>query len=168
MAHELRQLSVALGRDEYDMLQAIDSTEYGFTNEVKGMSFLEYRQWLERENDYAQSKNLPPNWIPQTTYFLYVAGKPVGIARIRHHASEYLEKQGVGNFGYGIAKPCRGKGYGNILFQEVLKQCKLLGYTKIRSFIAIENGASNQVFRKNGARFVGVFQGTKNIYETTV
>ena len=112
--------------------------------------------------------NLPENFIPQTTYFLYVDGQPVGIARIRHYSSDYLEKQGVGNFGYGIAKPYRGKGYGNVLFANVLTKCKALGYSKIKSFVSIENIASNKVFIKNSAKFLGTFNGVKNIYETQI
>ena len=168
MQYELRQLSVDNGHDEYHMLQTIDALEYGFTNPVNGMQYDEYKNWLIKEDNISKSLNLPENWIPQTTYFLYVNNQPVGIARIRHYASEMLEKQGVGNLGYGIGKPHRGKGYGHILFREVLQKCKEMGYTKIRSFVYIENTASNQIFIKNGAQFVGVFDGVKNIYETSL
>ncbi len=168
MSIEFKQLSIGNGREEYDMLQDIDKDEYGFTNEVKGMTYSEYQKWLVFEQDISESKNLPDNWIPQTTYFLYINGKPVGIARIRHHSSEALEQQGVGNFGYGIAKSSRGKGYGNVLFQEILKKCKDLGYSKIRSFVKIDNLASNRVFQSNGAKLVGQFGETKNIYETSL
>ena len=168
MEFELKQLSINNGVDEYNLLQTIDKTEYGFTNEVNGMSYDEYKNWLVIENDISQAKNLPENWVPQTTYFLYVDNKPVGIARIRHYSSDYLEKQGVGNFGYGIAKSYRGKGYGHILFQEVIKKCKYFGYSKICSFIYIENVVSNRIFIKNGAKFIEVFDGIKNIYETSI
>lgn len=166
MKFELKQLSINNGIDEYNMLQCIDKAEYGFTNDVYGMSYDEYKNWLIRESDISNSRNLPENWIPQTTYFLYVDTQPVGIARIRHHSSDYLENQGVGNFGYGIAKPHRGKGYGNILFLSVLKKCKNLGYSKIKSFVHIENIASNKIFMSNGATFLGTFHEEKNIYET--
>lgn len=168
MEYELRQLSPDDGAGEYDMLQDIGSNEYGFTNEVNGMSYDDYRKWLKQQDDISQSKNLPENWIPQTTYFLYVDGKPVGVARIRHRSSDFLEKRGVGNFGYGIAKSFRGKGYGHILFQEIINKCRIHGYTKVKSFIHIENIASNRVFLKNGANLVGMFEGIQNIYETPV
>ena len=116
MIFELRQLSPENGVNEYNMLQKIDGSEYGFTNEVKGMSFDEYKKWLIQENDYSKAQNLPINWIPQTTYFFYADEQPIGIARIRHYSSDLLEKQGVGNFGYGIAKSFRSKRYGNALF----------------------------------------------------
>jgi len=168
MEIELRQLSIENGIDEYSMLQEIEGNEYGFSNEVNGMSLDEYKEWLIREDGYSKALNLPENYIPQTTYFLYVNARPVGIARIRHYSSDFLEKQGVGNFGYGIAKPHRGKGYGHVLFIHVLAACKTLGYTKIRSFVHIDNAASNRVFVKNGAKWLGTFDGIKNIYETTI
>ena len=165
---EFRQLSIDNGRDEYAMLQQIESNECGFTNEVKGMSFDEFKEWLVQQENYANARNLPQDFIPQTTYFLYVDMQPVGIARIRHHSSDFLEKQGVGNFGYGIAKPYRGKGYGNVLFANVLSKCRTHGYTKIKSFVYIENAASNRIFIKHGAKLLGTFNGVQNIYETAI
>jgi predicted acetyltransferase len=165
---ELRQLSVDNGIDEYNMLQEIDANEYGFTNEVKGMSYEQYKEWLINQDDYSRERNLPENFIPQTTYFLYLGNKPVGIARIRHHSADFLEKQGVGNFGYAIAKPYRGNGYGNILFLHILEKCKLYGYSKVKSFVHVDNIPSNKVFIKNGAILAGVFNGIKNIYETVI
>ena len=168
MQCECKQLCVENGIAEYNMLQDIGQSEYGFTNEVNGMSYAEYRAWLVRENEYAQAKNLPANWIPQTTYFLYVQGVPVGVARIRHYASEYLENQGVGSFGYGIAKAHRGKGYGKILFACVLEKCKAHGYDKIKSFVDVDNAASNRIFAQSGAVLLGKWHETKNIYEITI
>ena len=168
MKIELKQLSPQNGIAEYQMLQEIGSNENGFTNEVNGMSFNQYKEWLIQQDDYSRAQNMPENYIPQTTYFFYIDEQPVGIARIRHYSSEFLEKQGVGNFGYGIAKTYRGRGYGNALFIEVLKKCKLLGYSKIKSFVHADNISSNRVFTKNGAVLTGVFNGVKNIYETAV
>jgi len=164
----LRQLTIGLGAQEYAMLQEIGASEHGFTNEVSGMSYAEYRAWLTQQDDWSRGESMPESWIPQTTYFLYVNDEPVGIARIRHTSSEALEAQGVGNFGYGIARPYRGKGYGHLLFREVLKKCRQLGYTKIKSFVHIGNAASNRIFQQNGARHIGVFHDEKNIYETDV
>ena len=165
MEFTLKQLTPENGIAEYNMLQTLDRDEYGFTNPVNGMTFDEYKQWLVNQNDYSKALNLPENFIPQTTYFLYADTQPVGIARIRHYSSDFLEKQGVGNFGYGIAKSYRGKGYGNVLFNEVMKKCKDMGYTKIQSYVYRNNAASNQIFIKNGAKFLGIFQDIKNKYE---
>jgi len=168
MVIELLQLSVNNGYDEYNMLQNIEKSENGFTNEVKGMPFDEYKQWLKKEDDYSKSQNLPDNWIPQTTFFLNIDGIPVGIGRVRHYSSEYLEQNGVGNLGYGIAKPYRGKGYGNILFENLLIKCKLLGYKRIKLFPYINNISTNKIMLKHGAKLLGTINDEKHIYEIEI
>lgn len=165
---ELKQLSLENDFEEYKMLQDIGADENGFTNEANGMSFERYKEWLMQQDDYSKSLNLPENFIPQTTYFLYADHQPVGIARIRHYSADFLEKKGVGSFGYGIAKSYRGKGYGNALFELVLIKCKLLGYSKIKSFVHTDNIVSNRIFISHGAVLIGVLNGDKNIYETAI
>jgi len=168
MLVELKQLSIEMSNDIYEMLQEIESIENGFMNEVKGLSFNEYKQWLKREDDYSKELNLPENWIPQTTFFLFIDSKPVGIGRIRHYSNEYLKQKGVGNFGYGIAKSFRGKGYGNILFGKILEKCKLMGYDKITLYPLIKNIPSNKIIAKYNAKLIGTFNNEKNIYEIKI
>ncbi|MCL2322006.1 MAG: GNAT family N-acetyltransferase [Oscillospiraceae bacterium] len=165
MSIELKQLSTEDGEDVYDMLQEIGTNEYGFMNEVKGMSFDEYKLWLKQEDGYSRAENLPENWVPGTTFFLFIDEIPVGIGRIRHYSNENLEQRGVGNFGYGIAKPYRNKGYGSILFEKLLMKCKTFGYSKIKLYAYIDNIATNKIMLKNGAKLIGIFNGEKNIYE---
>lgn len=110
MKIELKQLSPLNGMAEYEMLQDLGSNENGFPNEVYGISYGEYRNWLIQQDDYSKSRNLPENYIPQSTYFLYVEEKPVGIARIRHHSSEILEKQGVGTLVMESQNSIEGRG----------------------------------------------------------
>jgi predicted acetyltransferase len=168
MKSELVQLSLDSGFQEYIMLQDIDNNEYGFINEVKDMTFDEYKRWLKQQDDYSKERNLPYNWIPQTIYFLYICNKPVGIGRVRHYSSEYLEQKGVGNLGYGIAKSFRGKGYGNILFERLLDKCKSFGYSEITLYPYIDNHATNKVMLKYGAKLIGTFNNEKNIYKIPV
>lgn len=162
------QLSSDHGSDVYGMLQEIDSNENGFMNEVKGMTFDEYKEWLKRQNEYSKGLNLPQNWIPQTTYFLYVDEKPVGIGRIRHCSSEDLERKGVGNLGYAIAKPFRGKSYGNLLFENLILKCKTFGYSKIKLYPYIDNIATNKIMLKHGGKLIGTLNDEKNIYEIPI
>lgn len=164
MQAELKALSLQNGLDEYGMLQDIGRQEYGFTNDVQGMPYDVYRQWLAREDGYARGVNLPAGWIAQTTYFLYIDRRPVGIGRVRHESSELLERRGVGNVGYGVARAFRGRGYGSILFAGLLDRCRALGYDAIKVFPAIENAATNRVIQKNGGILFGTLNGEKNIY----
>ena len=105
----------SMGKTEYDMLQGIPAVENGFTNPAYNLSYDEYKEWLRITDNNSIGKDLPEGWIPYTTYFLYIDDIPVGYGRVRHSSSEYLETVvGAGNLGYGIAKGCRGKGYGSM------------------------------------------------------
>ena len=99
----LKQLSLDMGKTEYDMLQGIPAVENGFTNPVYNLSYDEYKEWLRITDKNSIGKDLPEGWIPYTTYFLYIDDIPVGYGRVRHSSSEYLETVvGAGNLGYGI------------------------------------------------------------------
>ena len=163
---ELRQSNKNLGRAEYEMLQGIENGENGFMNTVKGMSFEEYKKWLIEQDNHHLGLNLPDGWIPDTTYFLYVDNNPVGTGRIRHGTNEYLQKViGAGEIGYGISKDYRGKGYGNILFRELLKKSKEFGYDKITLFPHRNNLATIKIMLKNGGKVIGEFNEEKTIIE---
>lgn len=164
MKIELKQLSTDMGKVEYDMLQDILDVENGFTNPAYGLSFEKYKQWLEEVDNHSKSIDLPEGWIPYTTYFLYINDIPVGYGRVRHLSSEYLENViGTGNLGYGISKEYRGKGYGNILFVELLKKCKDFGYTEIKLFPLKSNEATVKIMLKNGGEIIGNFKEEKHI-----
>lgn len=50
MNTELIKLSAACGRDIYDMLQSIPADENGLMNDAHGLSYDEYKAWLEKRN----------------------------------------------------------------------------------------------------------------------
>ena len=131
MKIELKQINNNMGEQEYEMLQGILAVENGFTNPAYNLSFGEYKNWLQDMINHSKGIGLPEGWIPYTTYILYINDIPVGYGRIRHSSSEYLETVvGAGNLGYGISKEHRGKGYGNILFKELLKNVKSMDIMK--------------------------------------
>ena len=164
MKVELKQLSIDMGQKEYEMLQGLLDEENGFTNPAYQVSNEEYKKWLQREDDYSRGESLPDGWVPCTTYFLYIDDMPVGYGRIRHQSNEELEKvKGVGNFGYGISKQYRGKGYGNILFAELLEKCKDFGYMEIKLFPHKSNVATLKIMMKNGGKIIGDFDEQKTI-----
>lgn len=160
----LKQLSSDMGKPEYDMLQGILNGENGFSNPAYRLSYKEYKEWLQKEDDYSKGIRLPEGWVPATTYFLYIDGVPVGYGRVRHSSSAYLETTvGAGNLGYGIAKPYRGKGYGDILFKELLKKSKEIGYREIKLFPLKSNAATVKIMIKNGGEIIGEFKQEKYI-----
>ena len=164
MKVELKQLNVNVEEQEYKMLQGILDIENGFTNPAYNLSYKEYKKWLQDADNHSKGLNLPDDWIPYTTYFLYIDDIPVGYGRVRHSSSEYLENVvGAGNLGYGISKEYRGKGYGNILFKELLKKCKEHGYKEIKLFPLKANEATIEIMMKNGGKIIGDFKGEKHI-----
>lgn len=161
---ELKQLSIDMGKVEYDMLQGILDVENGFSNPAYNISFEEYKKWLQEVDNHSKSINLPDGWIPCTTYVLYINDIPVGYGRVRHTSSEYLENViGAGNLGYGISKEYRGKGYGDILFKELLNKCKDFGYKEIKLFPLKSNEATVKIMLKNGGKIIGDFKNEKHI-----
>ncbi len=163
MKIEIKQLSLNCCNEEYEMLQNIKNDENGFSNPVYEKSYEEYLLWLQKEDDYSKGNNLPDGWIPETTYFLYIDDKPVGIGRIRHRSSKYLESIGVGNLGYAISKLYRGKGYGNIILKELLKKCISFGYDDIKLFPYKNNIPTIKVMLKNGGQIVDSFDDEKYV-----
>lgn len=164
MKVELKQANVNMAEREYAMLQGILDIENGFTNPAYNLSYKEYKNWLQDADNHSKGLNLPDDWIPYTTYFLYIDDIPVGYGRVRHSSSEYLETVvGAGNLGYGISKEYRGKGYGDILFKELLKKCKEYGYKEIKLFPLKTNEATIEIMMKNGGKIIGDFKGEKHI-----
>lgn len=164
MKVELKQANVNMAEREYAMLQGFLDIENGFTNPAFNLSYKEYKNWLQDADNHSKGLNLPDDWIPYTTYFLYIDDIPVGYGRVRHSSSEYLENVvGAGNLGYGISKEYRGKGYGDILFKELLKKCKEHGYNEIKLFPLKTNEATIKIMLKNGGRIIGDFKDEKHI-----
>ena len=162
---DLKKINTDMSEPEYKMLQGIVNLENGFANPVYGLSYEEFKKWLEDTDEHSKGISLPKGWIPYTTYILYIDGNPVGYGRIRHLSLEYLESVvGVGNLGYGISKEFRGKGYGNILFKELLKKCKSVhGYDEIKLFPLKTNEATIKIMLKNGGKIIGDFKGIQHI-----
>lgn len=169
MNAELKQVDIDMGEPEYDMLQGILEVENGFTNPAYNLSYNEYKNWLQDVDNHSRGIDLPKGWIPYTTYILYINDIPVGYGRIRHSSSEYLETViGAGNLGYGISKEYRGKGYGNILFKELLRKCKEFGYKEIKLFPLKTNEATVNIMIKNGGKIIGDFKKEKYIISVLV
>jgi len=147
---ELRKLSAADGRDVYDMLQAIPKDENGFMNGVNGMDYEAFKAWLSREDANSKKTEIEDGWkVPQSTFWLYVDGRPVGIGKIRHFLTDKLRQEG-GHIGYAIAPDERSKGYGKILLGELLKAAKNLGIEHALVTVRNENTASVKVALANG------------------
>ena len=145
----IKQLSQDDGIEIFRMLKSIEVNKNGFTNEVNGMSFEEFRKWLTVQDAWSHGNELPENYVPQSTFWLYVNDIPIGYGKIRHHISDYLLKNG-GTVGYSISKEHRGKGYGTEFLRLLLEKAKLIGVDEIVLTILKKNIPSISVAENNG------------------
>ena len=152
---ELKKLSADDGMDVYTMLQEIPKEENGLVNNANGLSFAEYKDWLQKKYAESQQTGLVDGWkVPSTTYWLYVDGRPAGFGTIRHFLTDALREAG-GNIGYGIAPKYRGKGYGKELLRLLLEQANQIGIDKALVTINLNNIASKSVALANGGVITG-------------
>ena len=68
---ELKQLSLDMGKTEYDMLQEIPEVENGFTNPAYNLSYDEYKEWLRVTDNHSIGLDLPEGWIPYSPLYSF-------------------------------------------------------------------------------------------------
>ena len=141
---ELRALTANDGMDVYEMLQEIPKDENGFMNGANGLTPAEYIQWLARAAEVARGEGLEDWMVPQSTYWLYADGRPVGVGKVRHRLTEKLLADG-GHIGYAIRPDSRGMGYGKAQLKQLLAEAKKLGIGKILLTIRNYNTPSLKV-----------------------
>lgn len=144
----LVKLSENDGKEIYNMLQEIDANDNGFHNNVKGMPYEKYLSWLKENADFSNGIGLEGWMVPQTTFWLFNDGIPIGCGRIRHYLNDTLRKDG-GHIGYAIAYSNRGKGYGNKILKLLLAECRNMGIHEVHIGANKNNERSNKVIRHN-------------------
>jgi predicted acetyltransferase len=149
MKIELKELSPTDGPDIYEMLQEIGPGENGFQNRAYGKSGIAFRNYLKKCVAYSQGLNLKPEHVPQTTYWLFIDGRPVGIGKLRHYLNDKLRKEG-GHIGYSIRPSERGKGYGTLILRELLKVAQSKGINEVLLTCTPDNTLSRKVIEANG------------------
>ena len=150
---KLKELSIDDGKEIYEMLQRIDHSENAFNNEVNGMSFDEYKQWLVKQAAWAKGEMLPEGYVKQWTYWLYDGDKPVGYGKLREKVTEKSRDFG-GNIGLAIDPLYRGKGYGNTLFSKLLEKAKEINISEVFSTVEKFNYPSKKIHENNGGILV--------------
>lgn len=151
---ELRKLSVRDGMDIYEMLQEIPAEENNMHNSANGLSFEAYKDFLVKSEEESKREGIIDGWkVPSTRYWLYVDGKPVGFAVIRHFLTPALEEAG-GNIGYTIRPTKRGKGYGKKLLELLLEEAGKKGLEKVLITALPTNAASIGVAKANGGQLI--------------
>ena len=145
----LNEAALTDAHDIYDMLLEIGEGENGFGNSAHGVAFEDFPAYLKRQIEISQSIDLDPTWqVPQTLYWLMVDDKPVGIGKLRSYLNERLLKSG-GHIGYCIRPSERGKGYGNTILAELLKEARAKGIKEVLLTCDPANIPSRKTIERN-------------------
>lgn len=151
----LKRFAEQDGIDTYYMLQAMGRDENGSFHEVNRMSKEEYHQWLKKNSDSVQER--------QISYWLMADGQPIGYGRIQLIAMSCYPQREEARLDYAVLPTQRGKGYGNILLQLLLEECGRQGISEVEVSANQDNERSNRVIRRNGGVLCKSRSG-KNIY----
>jgi predicted acetyltransferase len=146
--------------EEEEFLRAHRATSpevLGFLHYYKeGMPFSCY---LELLADQERGVNLPPNHVPSTFLFAFVATRIVGRVSIRHSLNEFLWRVG-GHIGYVVVPEFRRRGYATtILRQSVQIAREKLGIGRILVTCDDDNIGSIRTIEKNGGILENVISG---------
>ncbi|KIL39454.1 GCN5 family acetyltransferase [Gordoniibacillus kamchatkensis] len=155
---ELRRLNAREGQDIRDMVLEIGPRENGFGNGFYTSGEAEFQAALDRNLAMSQGDDLAPHLVPQTVYWLYVGGLPVGYGKLRHRLNDKLRLEG-GHIGYVIRPTERQKGYGKLLLQELVKEAKHLGLSDVLLTCNEDNTASRRIIEGCGGRLEDVMDG---------
>lgn len=163
MQAELRALTRQDGREIYAMLQQMPRMENGFGNSAHGLEEAAFASWLERQERMARGVGLEAGRVPQSVYWLYVDGAPVGMGKLRHRLNAGLRLSG-GHIGYAIRPGCRGEGYGELLLQLLLERAAALGLEGALVTAACGNLPSIRTALANGGVLEEIIDGRQLIW----
>lgn len=127
----IRKLAIDDTEDIYNMLQKIPADENGFINSANGKTYDEYRLWLEKSYATSLQEGIIDGWkVPETIFWLFEDGKPVGFGKIRHYLTDRLLEAG-GNIGYSIIPEARGRGLGKMLVAGLIEEGRKIGVKRL-------------------------------------
>lgn len=146
---QLKKLTLDIGYKEYEMYQDIENIKLRSLNPILNKSYFEYKQIIKQ---YIKEE-IEINIDLQTTtnrYILYVFDNPVGEFGIRTTLNDFWVNNGSQIF-YKIRKPEYGKGYGNVILELGLEECRKLGFKRIRVNCEDSNIPSKKMLIRVGA-----------------
>ncbi|HLW02797.1 MAG TPA: GNAT family N-acetyltransferase [Ktedonobacterales bacterium] len=128
----------------------METDEAWFTNFPLALE--DFAAFVCELEDEAQGIDLPPDVVPQQTYWLVQDGTAVlGEIRLRPHLTEPFE-QHHGHIGYNVRPAQRGHGYATRMLALALEKAREQGLPRVMLTIEGENLASARVIEKNGGK----------------
>jgi predicted acetyltransferase len=114
--------------------------------------------YLHRRAQYAAGCNLPPDRVPETTFWLVAGegepGEPEGpqvlaVSGVRHRLTPKLTDIG-GHIGYAVRPGARRQGVGTALLALTLVEARKQGFTRVLVTCDVTNVGSARVIQRNG------------------
>lgn len=145
--------SVALVHPTVDLCDDFRALAEEFSaegNDRYGDAARDVPAFVEQCRDHAAGRNLPPDWVPQTTFWLVRDARTIlGCSRLRHRLTEFLAERG-GHIGYDVRPSERRRGYGTRLLQMTLPEARRIGLTRVLITADDSNVASWRIIERNG------------------
>jgi predicted acetyltransferase len=133
-----------------EVLKELGAGDSRFNGTSFGRGECDLQSFLRECCDSEAGRNLPPDKVPQSTYWLVNAGNQVvGIVRVQHRLNERLLRFG-GHIGYYIRPSERGKGYGKLALRLALERSRRLGISRALLTVNPANTFSRRVVLSNG------------------
>ena len=147
---KLIPLKEILNEKLYEMYQDIPSQEIGSTNKLNGLSYKEFQNKCE---ELIKEETIINEELNTTTkrYILVSNNKYIGEVGIRTTLNDFWVNKGSQIY-YKIRLSERNKGYGNIILELALKECKKLGFKQVRINCDDNNIPSKKVILTNGGK----------------
>jgi len=139
---------------EWALVRDMPLDENGCINSYHGVKRQDFDKAVYSMIESKQGINLPEGFVPDTTLFVWMGDKPIGLFRVRHYLNDSL-RTGSGHIGYWIAPQYRGKGYATEALALVMKYAaKIIDEDEFYLRVDKTNPASLRVMEKNGGKIV--------------
>jgi predicted acetyltransferase len=142
------------------MLQEIGPGENGFVGSGYDIAYEDFPKYLRQEVDMSKGIGIDlTRYVPQTRYWLFIDGRPVGMGKLRHYLNDCLRAEG-GHVGYTIRPQERGKGYGHLILKELLTKAREKGIDDVLITCQENNVPSRKIIEGNGGELENICEGT--------
>ena len=137
-------------KDYLKMIQEfLENKEHIIPWQMKPREWENFDEFIVRCKEYREGKNIQPNRVPATLYFLIdEKDKVVWGVSIRHYLNDAL-KFTSGHIWYGITPSERKKWYASQALKLALEKCKDMNITDALLTCDTSNIASVKVIQKN-------------------
>lgn len=148
---KLVKINRTMGLLEYLMYQDIPIKEIGSSNPICGASYASFQEYIKQCIKEETEENIELHNATTNRYIYYVDNYPIGEVGIRTHLNYFWENMGSQIF-YKVRVSERGRGYGMRMLRLALKECKRLGFQKVRINCNDKNVASQKLILNSGGK----------------